>query len=164
MQFYQIVKKKFPILHQENKIKKMDNAHLYLPTVLPQWGIFAGIVLITIGYVDKKEIWTRLGWIILIATGMAALYFNLFGGFSASTTTNGSDLVVALLTSTGWQTVAGGVLAIVSLLMFQFKTKRYPLLAILSIIYFILIFFLYYQVSAISGKEIRITPQTDQKQ
>lgn len=138
----------------------MDNAQLYLPTVLPQWGIFAGVVLITIGYVDKKSLWTRLGWIVLIATGMAALYFNLFGGFSAL----GHDSVVALLTSTGWQAVAGGVLAIISLLMFQLKTRRYPLLAILSLIYFILIFFLYYQVSAISGKEIRITPQTDQKQ
>ena len=142
----------------------MNNAQLYLPTVLPQWGIFAGVVLITIGYVDKKSLWTRIGWIILIATSMAALYFNLFGGFSELIKTNGPDSVVALLTSTGWLTVAGGVLAIISLLMLQFKTKRYTLLAILSLIYFILIFFLYYQVSAISGKEIRITPQTEQKQ
>jgi hypothetical protein len=142
----------------------MNSAQIYLPTVLPQWGIFAGVVLITIGYVDKKSLWTRLGWIVLIATSMAALYFNLFGGFSTLTDKAEPDSVVVLLTSTGWLAVAGGVLAIISLLMLQFRTKRYPLLAILSIIYFILIFFLYYQVSAISGKEIRITPQTDQKQ
>ena len=142
----------------------MNSPQLYLPTVLPQWGIFAGVVLITIGYVDKKSLWTLIGWIVLIATGITALYFNLFGGFSTLTEKAGSNSVVALLTSTGWLAVAGGALAIISLLMFQLKIKRYPLLAILSLIYFILIFFLYYQVSAISGKEIRINPPTNQKQ
>jgi hypothetical protein len=89
----------------------MTNAHLYLPTVLPQWGIFAGVVLITIGYVDKKILWTRLGWIVLIITSLASLYFNLFGGLNAFTGTNNPGSVESLLVSTGWQTVAGGVLA-----------------------------------------------------
>ncbi len=142
----------------------MTNAHLYLPTVLPQWGIFAGVVLITIGYVDKKDLWTRLGWIVLIATGLTALYFNLFGELNAPGEMNTPGSVSALLTSTGWQAVAGGVLAAASLLMLQLKLKRYPILAILTIIYFILIFFMYYQASVLSGKVSKDIPVTELKQ
>lgn len=142
----------------------MTNAHLYLPTVLPQWGIFAGIVLITIGYVDKKDIWTRLGWIVLIATSLAALYFNLFGELNTLAEKNNPGSVASLLTSTGWQTVAGGVLAVASLIMLQLKKKRYPILAILTLVYFILIFFQYYQASVLSGKGAKTVPGTEQKQ
>jgi len=142
----------------------MTSAQLYLPTVLPQWGIFAGVVLITVGYVDKKYLWTRLGWIVLITTSLIALYFNLFGGLNALAEKSETAIKASLLISTGWQTVAGGALAIVSLMMLQFKKKRYSLLAILTLIYFFLTFFLYYQVSVISGKEVRDAPQTDQKQ
>ena len=142
----------------------MTSTQFYLPTVLPQWGIFAGVVLITVGYIDKKDLWTRLGWIVLIATSMTALYFNLFGDLNVISERNTPGSVAPLLLSTGWQTVAGGVLAIISLLMFQLKKRRYSLLAILTLIYFILIFFLYYQVSVLSGKEIKIAPQTEQKQ
>ena len=92
----------------------MISTQLYLPTVLPQWGIFAGVILITIGYVDKKDLWTRLGWIVLIATSLAALYFNLFGGLKTLAETN---TTASMLISTGWQTAAGGALAAVSLLM-----------------------------------------------
>ncbi len=144
--------------------KKMTSIQLYLPTVLPQWGIFAGVVSITIGYIDKKNFWTHLGWIILIVTGLIALFFNLTGELNTLDEKNVPNSNVALLVSTGWQAVAGGVLAIVSLLMFQLKKKRYPILAILTLIYFILIFFLYYQVSVISGKDIKVEPQTEQKQ
>ncbi|MCX6239609.1 MAG: hypothetical protein NTY07_19020, partial [Bacteroidia bacterium] len=73
----------------------MTGTQLYFPTVLPQWGIFAGVVLITIGYIDKKHIWTRLGWIILIATSVTALYFNLFGGLSALVEKNTADSYAA---------------------------------------------------------------------
>lgn len=142
----------------------MTNSHLYLPTVLPQWGIFAGIVLITIGYVDKKDIWTRLGWIVLIVTGLAALYFNLFGELNAVAEQNDPGSVSSLLISTGWQTVAGGVLALASLIMLQLKKKRYAILAILTIVYFILIFFQYYQASVLSGKGVKADPNTEQKQ
>jgi len=137
---------------------------MYLPTVLPQWGIFAGVVLITIGYVDKKIILTQIGWIILIMTSVTALYFNLFGGLSTLVDKNVTDSSASLLLSTGWQTVAGGVLAVISLLMLKFKKKRYSLLAILTLIYFILTFFLYSQVSGNSEKKIKIDIQTEQKQ
>lgn len=142
----------------------MTSTQLYLPTVLPQWGIFAGVVLITVGYVDKKNLWTRIGWIVLIATSLTALYFNLFGGLNALVEKNTADSYAALLISTGWQTAAGGVIAFVSLMMLQFKKKRYPLLAILTLIYFILTFFLYSQVSGNSEKKIKIDTQTEQKQ
>ena len=140
----------------------MINTDLYLPTVLPQWGIFAGVVLITVGFIEKKGIWTILGWIVLIITGLAGFYFNLFGGLTESGVRNGTGLAVNLLISTGWQLVAGGVLAGASLTLFQLKTKRYPVLAILTIIYFILIFFLYTKVSALSGKVHK--SQTEQQQ
>ena len=137
---------------------------MYLPTVLPQWGIFAGVVLLTIGYVDKKIILTQIGWIILIVTSLTALYFNLFGGLSTLVDKNVTDSSASLLLSTGWQTAAGGVLAVISLLMLKFKKKRYSLLAILTLIYFILTFFLYAQVSGSSEKKIKIDIQTEQKQ
>lgn len=142
----------------------MTSTQLYLPTVLPQWGIFAGVVLITVGYVDKKNLWTSIGWIVLIATSLTALYFNLFGGLKALAETTESAVMAKLLISTGWQTTAGGVLAIVSLLMLHYKKKRYALLAILTLIYFTLTFFLYSQVSGSSETKIKTDAQTEQKQ
>jgi hypothetical protein len=142
----------------------MNNAQIYLPTVLPQWGIFAGVILLTIGYVDKKNTLSQIGWIIFIITSLTALYFNLFGGLSALVDKNVTDSSASLLLSTGWQTVAGGVLAVISLLMLKFKKKRYSLLAILTLIYFILTFFLYAQVSGSTEKRIKIDIQTEQKQ
>ena len=138
----------------------MTNAQLYLPTLLPQWGIFAGIALIIVGYVDKKNLWTRIGWIVLIATGLTALYFNLLGGLQALPDSNAS---VSLLIATGWQTAVGGVLAIASLLMFHYKSKRYALLAVLTLLYFTLIFFLYSQVSDSKDIKIKTDAQTEQK-
>lgn len=141
----------------------MTSTQLYLPTVLPQWGIFAGVVLITIGYVDKKHLWTRLGWIVLIATSLTAIYFNLFGGLNALAQNSETATTTSLLISTGWQTAAGGALAIVSLMMLQFKKKRYSLLAVLTLIYFILTFFLYSQVSGSSEIKIKTDLKTEQK-
>ncbi len=142
----------------------MTNAQLYLPTALPQWGIFAGIVLLTIGYVDKRELWTVSGWIVLIFTGFAGLYFNLFGGLPALSESNTQEVVVSMITSTGWQATTGGVLALAALLLYRYKSKRYSILAILTLIYFVLIFFLYTQVSALSGKLNKSNAQTQQKQ
>lgn len=142
----------------------MTSTQMYLPTLLPQWGIFAGVVLLTVGYVDKKELWTRLGWIVLIATSLTALYFNLFSELNAFRDKNQSDSAVSLLYSTGWQTAAGGFLAIASFVMFQFKKKRYSLLAILTLLYFVLTFFLYFQVSGSSEKKVKTDPKTEQKQ
>ena len=139
----------------------MTNAQLYLPTVLPQWSIFAGVVLLTIGYVDKRALWTILGWIALIIAGLAPLYFNLFGGLSALSESTRQEIVAGLITSTGWQASAGGVSAVASLLLFRYKSKRYPILAILTIIYFTLIFFLYTQVSALAGKTHKSETRTE---
>ncbi len=130
----------------------MINAQFYLPTVLPQWGIFAGVVLLTVGYVDKRDLWTLLGWITLLIASLTSLYFNLFGDLTALGVSNGQEVAASLITSTGWQASVGGVLAIASLLLYYYKSKRYSILAILTILYFILIFFLYTQVSALSGK------------
>lgn len=142
----------------------MNSAHLYLPTLLPQWGIFAGVVLLTVGFVEKKLIWTQLGWIILIITGITALYFNLFGDFNILSKNAGGDPVASMLVTTGWQAFAGGVLAAFSLAMLQLKKKRYQWLAILTLVYFVLIFFLYSQVSDSSAKRIKTVPQSEQQQ
>lgn len=122
----------------------MTNAQLYLPTILPQWEIFLGVVLVIVGYVEKKGLLTYLGWIVLIIMGLTALYFNLSGDLEVL---NGIGTINKLLVTTAWQATIGGVLAIVSLLMFRFKKKRYMLLSVLTLIYFVLTFFLYYQVS-----------------
>ncbi len=140
------------------------NTQFYLPTVLPQWGIFAGVVLLTIGYVDKRNLWTLLGWITLILAGLTSLYFNLFGGLSTLGESTGQEIISGLITSTGWQSATGGVLALSSLLLYLYKSKRYPILGILTIIYFILIFFLYTQVSALSGKTNKTEIKTHQKE
>lgn len=141
----------------------MTNAQFYLPTVLPQWGIFAGVVLLTVGYVDKRDLWTLLGWITLIFASLTSLYFNLFGGLSALGESTGQEVIAAMITSTGWQAVAGGILSIASLLLFRYKSKRYSILSILTILYFILIFFLFTQVSALSGKINKSDTHTEQK-
>lgn len=141
----------------------MPNSELYLPTVVPQWGIFLGIVLLTIGFVDKNRRLTLIGWITLVCTGLAALYFNLLSGLSQLEITS-ADTAVKLLISTGWQSAAGGVLALSALLFFYFEKKRYTLLSFLTISYFILIFFLYVQVSDSAGKRIKNESKTEQKQ
>ena len=141
----------------------MNSNPLYLPTLLPQWGIFVAIVLIIVGYVDKKDLLTRIGWIVLIATSLVALYFNLFGGLKELSLTGGPLSHATLLISTGWQTVAGGALAVVSLLMFHYGKKRYAMLAILTLLYFTLTFFLYSHVSESKEIKIKTDSQTEQK-
>ena len=136
----------------------MTSPHLYLATTLPQWEIFLGIALITMGYIEKKSIWTWLGWGVLITTGLTALYFILFGELASLTDSQVQNHISSLLIATSWQAVAGGALAVVSLLMFHFKKKRYNILTVLTVIYFVLIFFLYYQVSQGSGHIIQSQP------
>ena len=142
----------------------MTGSPLYLPTVLPQWGIFAGVVLLTIGYVDKKVLWTRLGWILLILTGLATLYFNLFGDLKEFGENSGLEATGNLIISTGWKVTAGSVLAGVSLLLFEYKKRRYPILAILTLIYYVLIFFIYTQVSSTTGGINKAGVKTELKQ
>ena len=140
----------------------MTNTHLYLASTLPQWEIFLGIALITMGYIEKKSIFSSLGWIVLMITGLTALYFNLFGDLTSLIDSQQQSNIKSLLVSTSWQAVAGGVLAGFSFLLFHYKKKRYPVLAILTIIYFVLIFFLYYQVSQGPGKLDQSQPKTEQ--
>ena len=141
----------------------MTNTHLYLPTTLPQWEIFLGIALITMGYIEKKALWTWLGWGVLILTGLTALYFILFGELASLADSQVQSHISSLLIATSWQAVAGGALAVFSLLMFHFKKKRYSILAVLTIIYFVLIFFLYYQVSQGAGHMIQSQSKTEQE-
>jgi len=110
------------------------------------------------GYIEKKSIWTWLGWGVLITTGLTALYFILFGELASLTDSQVQNHISSLLIATSWQAVAGGALAVVSLLMFHFKKKRYNILTVLTVIYFVLIFFLYYQVSQGSGHIIQSQP------
>lgn len=141
----------------------MTSTTLYFATIVPQWEIFIGVVLTIIGWTEKKELWIRSGWIILIATSLTALYFNLFGNLMALANDAETGELIKQVISTAWQTVAGGALAIVSLILFHFKQSRYRLLATLTLLYFVLNFFLYYQVSRNRVSKVQTTPHTEQK-
>ena len=119
----------------------MTYSQFYLPANIPQWGIFLGIVFVIVGYIDKKEFWTVAGWIILIATGLTSLAFNLFGGFRHPPEGSFSVPAINALVSAGWQSAIGGALAAVSLFFQRTKRRNYKMLAILTLIYFMLIFF-----------------------
>ncbi len=110
------------------------------------------MIIITVGYVEKKVIWTYLGWATLMITGIIGLYFNLFENLIGLVEKQDSEELVKLIISTNWQLAAGGFLALLSLVLFHYKTKRYPILAILTLLYFVLVFFLYTQIASLSGK------------
>ena len=137
----------------------MTEHQLYLPTVIPQWGIFLAIALVIIGYVDKKEKWAYGGWALFVATALAALWFNLFGGFAPQPGDTPSEQIVQLVTA-GWLTVAGGALALASLLFLYFKLKRYSVLAVLTLLFFAVIFFQYNTL--IRGNAKAIPAKTEQ--
>jgi hypothetical protein len=124
----------------------MSNHQFYLPTIIPQWCIFIGISLVIIGYVDKKEKWTYAGWATFIFTGITALYFNLFGDFSPNPAETVDAATAHILTS-GWLTAIGGILSLATLLFQFFKLKRYPILAVITLLYFAIMFFQYYSLS-----------------
>jgi hypothetical protein len=121
------------------KNRHMTYSEFYFPAIIPQWGIFLGVAVVIAGYVEKKELWTRIGWIILIVTGLTSLYFNLFGGFLTQEDALAS--VVNALKTAGWQSFTGGALAAMALIFQIKKRKSYKILAILTLIYFMLIFF-----------------------
>ncbi len=136
----------------------MTYNQLYLAASIPQWGIFIGFVLVIIAYIDKKEKWMTAGWIILIATGLISLYFNL-------TATTGSliDDRTSSLTATGWQCVTGAALAGAALL-FQHKKNRYfTVLAVLTLLYFMLVFFQFNRIMRQDTKEKQSTEQINMK-
>jgi LPXTG-motif cell wall-anchored protein len=125
----------------------MQNHELYLPMLIPLWGIFAGIALVVIGFVDRKSSFTLAGWSVLIITGLVSLFYNLFQ-ISPSHYTDNTSLreTAGFLVTTNWLNVAGALLALASLLFFHFRKKRYILLAILTILFFSILFFQYYSL------------------
>jgi len=125
----------------------MQTFDLYLPMLIPLWGIFIGIALIVIGFADKKVVYTYFGWSVLMAVGMISLYYNLFF-IDRNHYPDGSPVreTASLLISAGWLNVSGTILALVSLLFFYFKKKRYMLLAVLTVIFYSVQFFQYYSL------------------
>lgn len=123
----------------------MQTHELYLPMLVPLWGIFIGIVLVIIGFADKKPKFTYGGWGTLMANGLISLYFNLFQINPAQFVDNAQLKETAeLLVASGWLNVAGAFLALASLLFFYFKKRRYLLLAALTILFFSIQFFQFY--------------------
>lgn len=125
----------------------MQSFDLYLPMLIPLWGIFIGIALVVIGFADKKAVYTYFGWSVLMVVGMISLWYNLFlidvNRYPESSAVRES---AGMLMSAGWLNVAGTVLALSSLLFFYFKKKRYLLLAVLTVIFFSVQFFQYYSL------------------
>lgn len=117
----------------------MSYSPLYLPSSVPQWGIFLGVVFVIIGYVEKSERWNTTGWMILIVTGLFSLFFNLFGGLMPDE--NISETALNILKASGWLSSAGAFLAAITLYFRYLKSRSYKVLAVLTIIFFILIFF-----------------------
>ena len=125
----------------------MQTHELYIPMLIPLWGIFIGIALVVIGFTDKKALFTYLGWSFLIATGLASMYYNLFRLDPAHFAENSSLRETAgLLITSGWLNVAGAGLAVASILFFYFKKRRYLLLAVMTILFFSVQFFQYYSL------------------
>lgn len=123
----------------------MQTHELYLPMLVPLWGIFIGIVLVIIGFADKKPKFTYGGWGTLMANGLISLYFNLFQINPAQFVDNAQLKETSeLLVASGWLNVAGAFLALASLLFFYFKKRRYLLLAALTILFFSIQFFQFY--------------------
>ena len=119
----------------------MTYSQFYLPANIPQWGIFLGVVFVIVGYIEKKETWALAGWLVLITTGLTSLGFNLFGGLVYNPEEQLTSSSTSTLITCGWMSVAGGCLAAVSLFFQMTKKKSYRILAILTVIYFMLIFF-----------------------
>lgn len=125
----------------------MQTHELYLPMLIPLWGIFIGIALIIIGFVDKKHFVTYAGWSVFILTGLVSLYYNLF---AINPALYAEDLkmkeTAGWLVASGWLNVMGSGLALASLLFYYFKKKRYMVLAVLTILFFAIQFFQYYSL------------------
>lgn len=137
----------------------MTYNHFYLAANIPQWGIFIGIALVIIAYIDKKEKLMTVGWIILIATGLISLWFNL--------TTNigtGPESRVSTLITTGWQCATGAALAAASYLFQRIKNRYFPILGILTLLYFMLIFFQFNYISRSRPNIKQPIEQNDQNQ
>jgi len=123
----------------------MQNHELYLPMLVPLWGIFIGIALVIIGFADKNSKFTYAGWITFMVIGFVSLWYNLFQ-INPSGYSNNAQFgeTARLLVAAGWLNVAGAFLALASLLFFYFKKRRYLLIAVLTILFFSIQFFQFY--------------------
>ena len=123
----------------------MQTHELYLPMLIALWGTFVGIVLVVIGFVDKKPAFTYSGWGVLMVNGLISLYCNLFLIELSHFAENSQLLETAkMMMVSGWLNVAGSALAMTAMLFYHFKWKRYLLLAVLSILFFAIQFFQFY--------------------
>ena len=142
----------FATLHSNNKLiihskLSMEAHELYLPMLISLWAIFIGIALVIIGYTDKKKSFTYSGWGVLMANGLVSFYYNILQIDLSLFAANSSIRETAgFLVTAGWLNVAGAFLALLSMLFFHFKKKRYILLAILTILFFAIQFFQYYSL------------------
>jgi len=123
----------------------MQNFELYLPMIVPLWGIFLGIALVIIGFVDKKAMFTYSGWSVLTGIGLVSLYYNLFR-IKVDLYADNIHLkeLSGMLYVSGWLNCAGALLALTSLLFYYFRNKRYLLMAGLTILFFAIQFFQFY--------------------
>lgn len=123
----------------------MIESGYYIYTIIPQWGIFIGIILVILGVVEKKNTIAMIGWLALFAIGIYTLSINLFylPEIEPMQGNNGIPPEVTLKTI-GWQTSIGSLLVAFTLLLKYFKSKRFTMLGILSVAFFVIIFFQYY--------------------
>lgn len=127
----------------------------YLLYTLPQWAIFAGITVIIYGWAEKKEVFERIGLVILILLGLFAAYILLSGILIPDKYLTPEEYVLpeeylaeddipleGKLIPAYWGLVASGILAILSLLLKFIKRGRARLFMVLSGILAIGMFFL----------------------
>ena len=125
----------------------MQTHELYLPMLIPLWGIFIGITLVVIGFVDKKAAFTYSGWGLLTVVGFISLFYNLFLINPASYQENSQMReTAAILVKAGYLNLAGAALSLCSILCFRYKNRRYLLMAVLTILFFAIQFFQYYSL------------------
>lgn len=140
----------------------MEYNLIYLPSIIPQWEIFVGIVCVIIGYVEKKEKWMSTGWIILIATGLTSVAFNLFGGFNHQAESNIPGSAISALLTIGWQSAMGGAIALMSILFQRMKNKYFKFIALLTLICFMLIFFQFNHLTRSQSMVTKSVKQNEQ--
>ena len=125
----------------------MQTHELYLPMLIPLWGIFIGIALIVIGFTDKKATFTYAGWSLLIVVGLISLFYNLFLISPVSYQENGRMRETAtILVKAGYLNLAGAALSLCSMLFYRYKNRRYLLMANLTFLFFAVQFFQFYRL------------------
>jgi hypothetical protein len=122
----------------------MFESGFYTYTTIPQWGIFIGILLVVIGAVDKKDILTQIGWLSLVLVGAFTAYINLSGVLDTQPISEGVISPEITLNAIGWQTTIGSILTAFTIMLKRIKSRRYTTMAILTIAFFVIVFFQYH--------------------